>query len=468
MQGIAQMKDERKTKKQLIQELAELRQRAARLEAQARERPAELEQEISERKLAEEELQRTSRRLQLALHALDVGIWDINAQTGAMFMSPSWRDRLGIDATETTDMQNKAWMELLHPDDRDRVTAEWDAFFNGDIPRYDIEYRIFHTDGLFHWVHSRGEIYRDQEGNPTRLLGGYLDITERKHMEAQLQEYTEHLEQLVREKVNELELERAKMIHTSKLAALGQMATGVAHELNQPLTAMLLDAEYLAERLGSSTSNSPTPLQMDELHTLGENIIRGIDRCTRIINHLRTFARVSNLEPSEISLNKAIEDSLILISQRLREHGVDVQLRLDPDLPNIVADPHRMEQVFVNLISNAEYGITEMARRVEAGKVQQSDHQGRLEISTFVQGDRVTALVRDNGIGIPEADQAHIFEPFFTTKPVGEGTGLGLSISYGIVTDFGGEIAFKSTENEETVFTIEFPIRQDSSHKIEG
>jgi histidine kinase len=292
-----------------------------------------------------------------------------------------------------------------------------------------------------------------------RLGVAFEDVSERRLMEAQLQEYTQQLEHLVAEKVRELDEERAKLIQAGKMAALGQLATGVAHELNQPLTAILLDGEYLRRltQPPEGEQSEASLAQLDELRRIGEDIVNDVTRCTRIIDHLRTFSRAAPLEPIPTGLNGPIEDSLILVGQRLREHGVGLQLSLAPDLPPILADPHRLEQVFLNLISNAEFALDEMERRVEAGEVESDGYQKRLEVSTLLEGDAVVAIVRDNGCGMSASDQEHVFEPFFTTKPVGEGTGIGLSISYGIVADFGGEISFESAENAGTTFRLSFP-----------
>jgi PAS domain S-box-containing protein len=287
-----------------------------------------------------------------------------------------------------------------------------------------------------------------------QLIGFVLmvqDITEHKQMEAKLQAYTHHLEQLVAAKIQELEQERTKSIQAGKLIALGEMATGVAHELNQPLTSMLFEADYL-KLLARRAQTSEQPLDGDELSQIGEDLAQDITRCRRIIDHLRAFGRVSEGELYPVNLNQPIQDSFILIGERLKQHGILVKLELAPNLPLIWADPHKLEQVFLNLFSNAEYALDEKTRTVGDG------YQKRLMVSTYREAERVVALVEDNGCGIPPTNQEHIFEPFFTTKPVGHGTGLGLSISYGIVTEFDGEILFESSENQGATFTLRFPI----------
>ncbi len=307
---------------------------------------------------------------------------------------------------------------------------------------------------------------KDEGGNIVGASTIGRDITERKRMESQLREYAENLEQLVAQKVHELEEERAKMIHTARLAALGEMATGVAHELNQPLTAMLFEADYLktlAQRSQTHPEENVTEPNWDGIYQVGDNLTQDIDRCRRIIDHLRTFGRAADQEPSAVDLNQVIENSFILTGERLRQHAIDLQVDLAPDLPPITADPNRLEQVFINLISNAEYALEVMKQRVTLGAVERENYKKKLHISTRLahvsesQTDWIVAQVQDNGCGISEAAQEHIFEPFFTTKPVGEGTGLGMSISYGIVTESGGSITYESTENEGTTFTLRFP-----------
>lgn len=284
------------------------------------------------------------------------------------------------------------------------------------------------------------------------ILSVARDITERKLLEARLHAYTEHLELLVGEKVQELEQARAKVIHAGRLAALGEMATGVAHEINQPLTSILFDIIYVQRRCRAAVENADeTALPLAELSDIAQAIEADVGRVQRITNHLRSFARISGGHTTSISLNQPIRDSLILVQERLRLRDVTLTLHLTPDLPPIFADPHKLEQVFINLIGNAEYALERQKQTAGDG------YQKLLTISTATEGAMVLARVQDNGSGMSEETQARLFEPFFTTKPVGEGTGLGLSISYGIVTEVGGEIVCESREGEGTTFTLRFP-----------
>jgi C4-dicarboxylate-specific signal transduction histidine kinase len=292
------------------------------------------------------------------------------------------------------------------------------------------------------------------QGAP-HIISVVRDITARKATEEKLQQYAQDLEGMVEEKVRQLDQERAKAIHLDKLAALGEMAAGVAHELNQPLTAIRFEADYL-ERVGIRAQDEDgcidALLDADQVCEIGQGLKQDLERCRRLIDHLRDFGRISEGPPEPTCLNRPIEDCLILVGARLRDHDIDVRLDLADDLPPIQADRFRLEQVFLNLISNAEDALAQRANEAPAAD------QKALEITTASTGDEVIATVRDNGCGIPEDVRQGIFDPFFTTKPRGEGTGLGLSISDRIVADYGGKITCHSVEGEGTTFTLRFPV----------
>ena len=285
-----------------------------------------------------------------------------------------------------------------------------------------------------------------------------------------MQAYADELGEMIAAKVQELDAARAKVAHAGRLASLGQMATGVAHELNQPLAAILFEADYLKSlaRSAREEESSQLTIDIDVMAEIAEGITGDVARCSRIINHLRDFARTSHQQGLELDLNQPIENSFILVGRRLTEHDIVVKRDLEPNLPRVMGDRNRLEQVFLNLITNAEYALHEMARRVKAGEIERPNYQKALTVSTCVEGNAVVAQVRDNGCGIAPSHQERIFEPFFTTKPVGDGTGLGLSISYGIVTELGGEITFESVENEGTAFTLRFPAVETKMSTVGG
>jgi histidine kinase len=237
-----------------------------------------------------------------------------------------------------------------------------------------------------------------------------------------------------------------QLIQASKMATLGEMATGVAHELNQPLSVIKTVTSFLTKKI-SKSEKIDIEIERNMLTKADVNV----DRATKIINHMRQFARKSNMEMEKVFLNDILESAFEIFSQQLKVRGIRVVWKTDPNLPRIQVDPGRLEQVFINLLLNARDAIEEkwLQNPVQKGN-------DTITINTYCEDSKVVSQICDTGVGIPEELIGRIFEPFFTTKEVGKGTGLGLSISYGIVKECNGAItAFSSDQG--TCFTLTFP-----------
>jgi histidine kinase len=238
-----------------------------------------------------------------------------------------------------------------------------------------------------------------------------------------------------------------QLIQASKMATLGEMATGVAHELNQPLAVIKTASRFFIKKV-----RNQEPIPEHIIATLSEEIDGHVDRASKIINHMREFGRRSDKRLDPISVNEVLFKTSEIFSQQLKARGIDMVWDLADSLPRVRADANRLEQVFINLLINARDAIEE--------KVQAHPHQKgekRIYLASRRRDGFVEVEVRDSGKGIPRKLIAKIFEPFFTTKEVGKGTGLGLSISYQIVQDFGGTIRAHSREGEGAAFMIRFP-----------
>jgi signal transduction histidine kinase len=259
----------------------------------------------------------------------------------------------------------------------------------------------------------------------------------------ELENYSRHLEEKVLERTADLEEAnttlretQAQLIQASKLAAMGQFGAGVAHELNQPLAGI---SGYTDLLLLKMEEDSPQ-------WRYAKKIEDQVTRMTKIINNLRTFARQSKFEYAEVDINQPIDDALMLLGEQLRSHNIKVKRDLTSDLPKVHADANQLEQVFLNLISNAK----------DAMDVQGS---GTLTIHSTAdpETDFVEVYVSDTGTGMEGNVINDIFNPFFTTKDVGKGTGLGLSISLGIIEDHCGKIEVHSAHGQGTVFRVALP-----------
>ena len=238
-----------------------------------------------------------------------------------------------------------------------------------------------------------------------------------------------------------------QLIQASKMATLGEMATGIAHELNQPLSVIKTASSFFVRKISRGES-----LDHQILHSMLKKVDKNVDRAANIINHMRQFARKSELSLDRVQVNDVLKNAFDIFSQQLKVRGIEVVWDIDGTLPKILADPGRLEQVFINLLLNARDAIEEKnADRSESG-------EKKITLKTYQDGRQVIAEVRDTGGGIPKGIEDKLFEPFFTTKQVGKGTGLGLSISYGIVKDCGGDIKAVSRGDEGAIFYVTFPI----------
>ncbi|HKD01253.1 MAG TPA: ATP-binding protein, partial [Terriglobales bacterium] len=227
---------------------------------------------------------------------------------------------------------------------------------------------------------------------------------------------------------------RDQLVHAEKMAAVGQLVSGVAHEVNNPLTAILGFADLLMEN-----PEMPEGARKDL-----RVILQEAQRTKQIVQNLLSFARQMPPERSALQLNSILRRTIQLRSYDLNSHGVEVIEHLDEGLPDVMGDAHQLQQVFLNILNNAHDAVHEVGR------------PARIEIMSTKCGDAVEVSFSDNGKGISHPDK--IFDPFFTTKEVGKGTGLGLSICYGIVKEHGGEIlCHNNIAGQGATFIVRLP-----------
>ncbi|MDH4320501.1 MAG: ATP-binding protein [Desulfobulbaceae bacterium] len=259
------------------------------------------------------------------------------------------------------------------------------------------------------------------------------DITERKSIEEEMR-----LVNLTLRAANqELKSTQSQLVQSAKMASLGEMAAGIAHELNQPLHIIGMSAELGTMALAADQS----PAAVEKL----AKISRQVKRAAAIINHLRTFARGDADEArAEHDLKQIINDSFTMFREQFRIAGIDVVQAVAEDLPTVFCNPIRLEQVLTNLLSNARDALVDAVEK-------------RIMVRAWRDGGQVVLEIADSGHGIPESVREKIFDPFFTTKEVGKGTGLGLAISYGIIEEHGGVLEVESKAGHGTCFRIRLP-----------
>jgi PAS domain S-box-containing protein len=247
--------------------------------------------------------------------------------------------------------------------------------------------------------------------------------------------------------ITEVVEKETQLIQAGKMTTLGVMAAGMAHEINQPLNVIQVCADFFLKMLKRGAK-----IDDEDLRTMANDIVANVERATGVIKHVRDFARQSEPVRSRVNINDPIRDVFKVLGHQLKVHDIEVLQDLDPDLPDIMAEHNRLEQVFINLVSNAIDAMDEKSNRADS-----QDSVKKLSLKSFAQGDDVIVHVSDTGTGMPEEVKNKIFEPFFTTKKVGKGTGLGVSISYGIVKDYGGDIEIESEPGKGTTFKLIFP-----------
>jgi C4-dicarboxylate-specific signal transduction histidine kinase len=240
----------------------------------------------------------------------------------------------------------------------------------------------------------------------------------------------------------QLELQRreaeVKMLSQAKLASLGEIATGIAHEINQPLTYIQIILQATGRDIEQGT------LDLNELAADLQESTRQVGRITRIIEHLRTFGRVDSAELTDLSLPSILNNTLILYREILRINSIHLEMRAEADLPLIYGDATQLEQVFINLLQNAIDAVS-------------GTENPTIEVCFSHRNGTVVTTFSDTGCGLSKEVATKIFEPFFTTKPIGKGTGLGLSIVYGIIADHNGTIECQSNAGQGCRFVITLP-----------
>src|SRR5881398_3983849 len=259
------------------------------------------------------------------------------------------------------------------------------------------------------------------------------------HIMGDLRETTAEMQR----REQELRDKQEQLVQAGKLATLGELTTGVAHELNNPLNNIGLYLGNVLDRI--RLGEVETEPLMGDL----EKAMEQVRKATEIISHLRTFGRAARVSVELVDVDDVIERSLLLVEEQLRLRGIEVELELCPDELLVLANPIQLEQVFINLLTNARDALADSNRKT-------------IRIASSRAEERIRIAFSDTGPGIPLELQQRIFDPFFTTKEVGTGTGLGLSITYSILKEYGGDISVISKPGEGATFLIELPFADEA------
>jgi PAS domain S-box-containing protein len=375
--------------------------------------------DVSERRRAEDRLRKSEAQLREAQEVGHVGSWEWDFRTKVVTRSAEFCRIFGKSPEEVGAGEGTS-AELVHPDDRERYTAEV-ARAIGDGGTYTIDYRIVRPDGV-RFLHAQGQVMSDEVGRPVRALGTVQDVTERKQVEGRL------------------------MI-ADRMASVGTLAAGVAHEINNPLTYVISNLDLIAEDLDEPARASFAD-QLEGLKELIAEARQGSERIRKIVRGLKTLSHFDEEHRVALDVRQVLDGAIDIAFNEVRHRA-----RLVKDYraaPAVLADEAKLAQVFLNLIVNAAQALPEgQADRHEIRVATGRDPAGRALVE-----------VHDTGPGMTQEVLDRVFDPFFTTKPIGLGTGLGLSICHGIVSALGGEITVESEPGKGTVFRVFLPAAQ--------
>jgi len=355
------------------------------------------------------------------------------------YLSPQFVKATGHEVSEFI---GKPFWDLMHPDDS-REVRQWfkQETHSTSLSAGEKQFRMLAKDGSWRWFVANESPIRDDNGEVFETIGVAHDITEMKNVIEDLKDANENLRRT-----------QVQLVQSAKMASLGQLVAGIAHEINTPVGAMA----SMQDTLGRATARLKETLEDNNLsdreartgvmkylkaiEDANKVIECGSDRVTGIVKRLRSFARLDEAELKEVDIHEGLEDTLMLIHHEIKH---DLTIKKDyGQLPRIACYPGRLNQVFLNLLNNARQALKS---------------NGEISISTFHEDGKVYVRISDNGVGISPEDRKRVFDPGFTTKGVGVGTGLGLSICYQIIQDHRGEITVESELGKGTTFTISLP-----------
>jgi PAS domain S-box-containing protein len=375
---------------------------------------------VGERDRATLALQRSEAQYRALVSHIPAVTWMADATGSEIVVSPNTAQVTGFEAGELTAGGMEGWLARVHPDDVASVHERYEALKRTRTP-YDVEYRVRHRDGHWIWIHDCALSVYEHDGL-VHFAGVLIDVTERKQAELEVQQ------------------QREVLTHLTRVATLGELSGALAHELSQPLTAILTNAQAALQFLAREPAN------LTELREILNDIVDENRRAGDFIHRLRALLRKGETPRQPLDLNDVASDVLRLLRSELIAQGVAVTTELAPRLPKVHGDPVALQQVLLNLMVNA----------CDAMQLEPALER-RMSIRTSRDGDGVRMAIADRGAGLPTENSERVFEPFFTTKV--HGLGLGLVICQSIVAAHGGHLSAANNADRGATFWFTLPAR---------
>jgi PAS domain S-box-containing protein len=377
--------------------------------------------DVTALKTTEQKLRESDERFRLAARATRDAIWDWDRKRNYVWRSKGFQSLFGYAADQITPDLDW-WTERIHPDDRESILAQLPALENSSSQQCIYEYRFRRADGSYADVIDRGFVMLDEDGTAARLVGSIMDISERRRAEE-----LAHMHQ-------------AELAHRSRISTMGEIATGIAHELNQPLTAISNYAESCTRAIASGGGDNDAKL----LNWIGK-IANNTHRAAEMIRRLRSFTRKG--EPTRVTLEarELVAETMDLLEAETRLQSVRLKWKPPKGSLPVRVDRIQIEQVLVNLLRNA----------YEAMAGNQSDDRS-VTIAVVRQADKIEVSVQDVGEGIDAENLERVFDAFYTSKP--SGVGIGLAISRSIIEDHGGRLWVEANPDRGVTFRFTVPL----------
>jgi len=379
-----------------------------------------IKEDVTEKLRAEKRLEEARERLQRAVHAGNIALWEWDLQSGAAEYSPEWLAQAGLAAGEISGTPGD-WLDRVHEDDLGPLRQTLKDAEENPGTWYQKEFRLRCGDGGERWILMGASADTGEEGQAARLIGANIDITDRKRLEAEFNQ-------------------------AQKMESIGRLAGGVAHDFNNLLGVIGGYAEFALESL---KEGDPLRGDVEQIHLAAK-------RAGTLVSQLLAFSRRQILQPEVICINDTVTDVQKMLGRLIGE-DIEIVLALDPNLGRVMADPGQMEQILMNLSVNARDAMPKGGRLTLSTTNRSVDEVEASQRPGTHPGEFVCLAVSDNGSGMDRRTRERIFDPFFTTKAKGKGTGLGLATVYGIVKQSGGNIWVYSEPGEGTVFRIYLP-----------
>ena len=416
------------------------------LEERVKQRTQKLQIEVNERKMAEQLLRLSEEKYRLIFENANDGI--VLSSGGVIaFINPRFFELTGYLPNS---LLERSLTDIMAPEYQDLVSERMHKAEAGERYVEHVDAEILTSTGHRRWVEIKfNSVQWDDEA---AVLIFIADINQRKSYESELRDLNINLELRVHEVLRQREQQQQKIMHKSRLEALGELATGIAHEINQPVGGLSMSLDNILDELHSGN------LTDTYLERKINMMFEDIERVRQIINHVRLFAREQDpVLRKAFSLNEVVNNTMKLIERSYANNNILLMARFcQPDVI-LFGNPMRLEQVLLNLFSNAKYAVEQ--KRIKIGNA----YRPEIIIECTDITDTTIIRITDNGTGIPAEILDSIFDPFFTSKKAEEGTGLGLSISYGIIAEMDGTIEVESKVNEFTSMILRLPVYRTKS-----